>query len=84
MYSFEEVKFLLCKKLDKKFVEFGVRDTAILTVVSLDCQCGRYSKFLMWDLDRIKAFFKYLNRKGISYFELSDVERWAIEDAFDM
>ncbi len=84
MFTFDEVKQIICKKFAKPYSALSPKGKALIADAYWDVCYGRYSKFLMWDLVRIIEFFEYAQDKGVNYFELSDPERWALEDSFDM
>lgn len=79
-----DVVGLLIKKYNKPFDKFSMQEKAMVADAVFDVRVGRYSKFLMWDVEKIEQFFKYCEDNNVHYFECSDMERWAAEDAFDM
>lgn len=71
-------------KMNKTREELDIDEQIILAGVVRDNTLGRYSKFLMWSEEQRESFFAELKENNVVYTELSDPERWACEDAFEM
>lgn len=83
VFSNDETMSLMLKKFDKTFEELTDVERQIIIFAAFDCSIGRYSKFRMWDREKIEKFLQYCEDKDMDYFECSDAERWALEDSFD-
>lgn len=75
---------LILNKLGKSFEDCIEKEKALITDACFDCSIGRYSKFLNMSKEEMDEFFKFCEEHEMDYFELSDAERWAAEDAFYM
>ncbi len=53
MFTFDEVKQIICKKFAKPYSALSPKGKALIADAYWDVCYGRYSKFLMWDLVRI-------------------------------
>lgn len=84
MFNTQDCVALFTRKMGKSFNDLADSEKAILADVVYDSKIGRYSKFLMWSSDVRTEFLDWLSSLGVVYHNLSDAERWAYEDAFEM
>ncbi len=82
--SVEDVGSLIEKKFGKSPDSMSDNEKVAYVSAMFDCGFGRYSKFLMWPVDKISEFFKYCEEHDIDYKSENTFARWAIEDSFDM
>lgn len=80
----KECKNMYLKKIGKSYTQLSVEEKALLADIYIDNEHGRYPRLLMWSVDKHKKFVEELECAGVCYHELSDMERYAYEDAYDM
>ena len=82
MYSQQEVKDKYLHNLQKSYKDLTVTEKAVLADLMWDVPRGRYSPLLSVDLEKLHKFLAYVESVGEPYPELSDAERWAVEDVY--
>lgn len=78
MYKPEECTKMVEGTLKKKRVDFSQQEKKILNNIIKDNLMGRYNPLIRFTGAEITEFL----RQTTEYFELSDPERWAVEDVY--
>lgn len=84
MFDLKECETIYLEKIGKSYDELSSDESVMLVNILLDNSRGRYPKLLMWPLSKHEQFVRDLAKRGIDYFCLNDIERYAYEDAYDM
>lgn len=79
----DEAKAIMVKKLGGNYADLNVTHKALLADVMCDCDSGRCSRFLLWDMPTIMDFLNWVSHIcGENYSNLEDGVRWALEDCY--
>lgn len=82
MYNPKECTEIMEKSLGRSRDNFTQAEKKVLNNVIRDNLIGRYNSLICYTESQLNNFLNWVLKGGMDYFELSDGERWALEDVY--